>query len=186
MDTLEKATTTKWNLDAAHSNLEFSVKHMMISTAKGYFGKFDVNIIADSEDFTNAVVTAEISTDSIESNEPNRNGHLKSADFFDVAAYPTATFKSTSIEKVDDEGGLKVHGDLTIKDITKPITVDVEFNGIGVDPYGNVKAGFDIKAVVNRTDFNLNWNVPLASGGMLVGQSVKIQGGLQFSKQNEV
>ena len=176
---------TVWTLDTAHSNLEFSVKHMMISTVKGQFKKFNIALESVSDDFSKATVNAEINTDSIETNEPNRDGHLKSPDFFDAPSFPTATFKSTSIEKVDNEGGLKVHGDITIKGITKPITVEVEFNGTGIDPYGNEKAGFEFKTSINRTDFGLIWNAPLQSGGVLVSQVVKIFGGVQFAKQKE-
>jgi polyisoprenoid-binding protein YceI len=180
------STKTVWNLDTSHSNLEFSVKHMMISTVKGRISKFTVSLESGSDDFTKATVNAEIFTDSFETGDANRDGHLKTPDFFDVANHPVATFKSTSIEKTDDEGGLKVHGNLTIREITKPITLDVEFNGFGTDPYGNEKAGFDVNTTINRTDYGLSWNAPLASGGMLVSQNVKIFGGLQFAKQKAV
>ena len=179
------ATKTKWNLDASHSDLEFSVKHMMISTVKGHFTKFNIDMESEGSDFEKSNLTVTVDTDSIYAGDENRNGHLKSGDFFDVANFANATFKSTSIEKINNDGKLKVHGDLTIKDVTKPLTVDVEYTGTGVDPYGNVKAGFEFSTVINRTDFGLNWNVPLESGGLLVSQNVKIFGGLQFAKQKE-
>jgi polyisoprenoid-binding protein YceI len=184
METLA-ATKTTWNLDTAHSNLEFSVKHMMISTVKGHFKNFSVTLISEDADFSNAQIEAEIDTESIFTGQENREGHLKSPDFFDTAKFPKATFKSTSIEKSSAKGILKVHGDLTIKGITKPILLDVEFNGTGTDPYGNLKAGFDFSTTINRSDFELNWNVPLEAGGVMVSHNVKIYGGVQFSKQKE-
>jgi polyisoprenoid-binding protein YceI len=185
METLVKTsnpTAVKWNLDTAHSNLEFSVKHMMISTVKGSFKNFNIDLTSDNDDFSNSNVEVEITVDSIHTGQENREVHLKSADFFDSANFPAATFKSTAIEKAED-GLLKVNGDLTIKGITKPVTVNVEFNGKGTDPYGNEKAGFEFNATINRADFGLNWNVPLETGGVLVSNNVKIYGGLQFAKQ---
>jgi len=188
METLESTpTTTKtvWNLDPIHSNLEFSVKHMMISTVKGQFTNFNATLTEENGDLTNAQIEAEINTASATTGQEQREAHLKSADFFDAENFPKATFKSTSIEKASTEGEYKVKGDLTIKGITKPITLDVEFNGINKDPYGNDKAGFDFKAVINRSEYQLNWNVPLETGGLLVSNDVKIFGGVQLAKQKE-
>jgi len=188
METLEATpTTTKttWNLDAIHSNLDFSVKHMMISTVRGNFKDFNVTVIADNNDFSNAQVTVDINVDSIHTAQEQREAHLKSPDFFDSINFPKATFKSTSIEKAGAEGAYKVHGDLTIRGITKPVTVDAEFNGTGNDPYGNEKAGFDFNTVINRTDFGVNFNSPLESGGVMVSNHVKISGGLELVKQKE-
>jgi polyisoprenoid-binding protein YceI len=187
METLVKTTNptlTKWNLDAAHSGLEFSVKHLMISTVKGNFKNFNMTLESEGEDFSKARVEAEIQVDSIHTGQENREAHLKSADFFDAVNFPTAAFKSTSVEKGVD-GNLKVNGELTIKGITKPVTVNVEFNGTGTDPYGNEKAGFEFSTAINRNDYGLSWNVPLEAGGVMVSNQVKIFGGLQFAKQKE-
>jgi polyisoprenoid-binding protein YceI len=188
METLEATpTTTKtvWNLDAVHSNLDFTVKHMMISNVRGNFKDFSVNVIADNDDFSNAKIEVEINVDSIHTAQEQREAHLKSPDFFDAANFPKATFTSTSIEKTDEEGGYKVTGDLTIRGITKPVVLDVEFNGVGNDPYGNKKAGFDFKTVINRSDFGMNFNAPLEAGGVMVSNNVKISGGLEMLKQKE-
>ncbi len=186
METLEAtptATKTIWNLDPVHSNLDFSVKHMMISNVKGSFKDFSVNVITNDADFSNADIDVKIDTGSIHTGQEQREGHLKAPDFFDVEKYPSATFKSTSIERTGNEGEYKIHGDLTIKGITKPVTLDVEFNGAATDPYGNEKAGFDFNTVINRSDYGLNWNAPLETGGVMVSNSVKISGGLQLTKQ---
>jgi len=188
METVEatpSTTKTTWNLDAPHSNLDFTVKHMMISNVRGNFKDFSVNIIADNNDFSNAQVEVEINVDSIHTGQEQREGHLKSPDFFDVANYPKATFKSNSIQKAGAEGEYKINGDLTIRGVTKPVTVDAEFNGTGNDPYGNEKAGFDFKTVINRSDFGLNWNAPLEAGGVMVSDHIKISGGLEMLKQKE-
>lgn len=188
METTEATpTTTKtvWNLDPTHSNLEFSVKHMMISTVKGQFLNFNASVLEANDDFSEAGIQVEIDTNSIHTGQEQREGHLKSPDFFDVANFPKAVFKSTAIEKTGNAGEYKIKGDLTIKDITKPVTLDVEFNGINKDPYGNDKAGFDFKTTINRSDYQLNWNVPLETGGLLVSTDVKIFGGVQLVKQKE-
>ncbi len=188
METTESTpTTTKtiWNLDPAHSNLEFSVKHMMISTVKGHFGNFSASVNESTGDFSNAQIAVEINTDSIHTGQEQREGHLKSGDFFDVEKFPKANFVSTSVEKTGTPGEYKVKGDLTIKGITKPVVLDVEFNGINTDPYGNEKAGFEFKTKINRSDYELNWNVPLETGGLLVSTDVKIFGGIQLVKQKE-
>ncbi len=184
METLTDSKTI-WNLDTAHSSLEFSVKHMMISTVKGEFKNFVINLVSEGEDFSTAQISVEIETASAHTNQEARETHLKSPDFFDVENFPKATFKSKSVEKGESEGKFKVIGDLTIKGITKPVTVNVGFNGTGTDPYGNSKAGFDFETSINRTDYALNWNVPLETGGVLVSEKVKIFGGLQFAKQKE-
>lgn len=167
-----------WNLDSTHSEIEFKVKHMMISTVKGQFENFDVSIEGSSEDLEKAKISAEIKADSINTNSGDRDGHLKGEDFFDVAKYPTISFKSTAVEKSGDD--YKVIGDLTIKDVTKSVTFDVEFGGVGKDPWGNQKAGYTVSGKVNRTDFGLNWNAALETGGVLVSDEVKFQADLQF------
>ncbi len=174
--------TTKWVLDPAHSELLFKVRHLMISNVKGEFKEFNASIDAVGDDFTNAKATATIQAASVFTNQNDRDNHLRSADFFEVEKYPEIKFESKELIKVDDEN-FKLTGALTIRGIKKDITLDVEFGGVTKDPYGQTKAGFTFNGKVNRTDFDLKWNVALETGGVLVGEDVKINGELQFVKQ---
>ena len=167
--------STKWNLDPTHSEITFSVKHMMISKVKGQFKTFNAEIESEDENFKNAKVNATIQTDSIDTNNADRDAHLKGEDFFNSRNYPTITFESNSL----NEG---VTGNLTLNGITKPITLEVDFGGIGQDPWGNTKAGFSFEGKIKRSDFGLNWNAALEAGGVLVSDDVKIAGELQFVK----
>tara|TARA_R110001606_G_scaffold113829_1_gene241108 strand:+ start:606 stop:1148 length:543 start_codon:yes stop_codon:yes gene_type:complete len=178
METVTK-TTTKWVIDPTHSELTFKVKHLMISNVKGEFKTFQANI--DGEDFTKSTISAIIDASSLSTNNNDRDTHLKSPDFFEIEKYPEITFISTSIKKVDDE--FKLVGDLTIKGITKEITLDTEFGGFMKDPYGNEKSGFSINGKLNRKDFGLNWNAALEAGGVMVGNEIKINAEVQFIKQ---
>ncbi|MFD1628542.1 YceI family protein [Pseudopedobacter beijingensis] len=169
-----------WVLDPSHSELTFKVKHMMISNVKGEFKNFNVHI--NGQDLLTAGITAKIKTASVDTNSNDRDNHLKSADFFDAEKYPEMIFESTSFkQKDDDEYELK--GKLTIKNITKEIKLEVEFGGIGKDPWGNEKAGFSVSGKINRKDWELNWNAALETGGVLVSDEVKINADLQFVKQ---
>ncbi|HEX6226932.1 MAG TPA: YceI family protein [Chryseolinea sp.] len=176
------ATTTKWNLDPAHSQIGFKVKHMMITNVSGSFEKFDVQVETENKDFATAKIQFTADIDSITTANKDRDNHLKSGDFFDAATYPQLKFTSTKVEKKDDESFV-LSGNLTIRDVTKAVKLDVEFGGIGKDPWGNEKAGFTITGKINRTDFKLNWNAALETGGVLVGEEVKIQAELQLIKQ---
>ena len=176
------ATKTKWNLDPAHSQIGFKVKHMMITNVSGSFEKFDVQVETENKDFATAKIQFTADIDSITTGNKDRDNHLKSGDFFDAATYPQLKFISTKVEKKDDESFV-LSGNLTIRDVTKPVKLDVEFGGIGKDPWGNEKAGFTITGKINRTDFKLNWNAALETGGVLVGEEVKIQAELQLIKQ---
>ena len=167
---------TKWNLDPTHSEITFKVKHMMISNVKGEFRNFSAEIEAEDDTFKNAKVNATIQTDSIDTNNADRDAHLKGEDFFNAAKNPTITFSSDSLN--DD-----ITGNLTISGITKPVKLDVDFGGINVDPWGNTKAGFSFEGKINRKDFGLNWNAALETGGVMVSDEVKIAGELQFVKQ---
>lgn len=173
-------TTTKWAIDPTHSEITFKVKHLMISNVKGEFKTFQATI--DGEDFTNSTISANIDASSISTNNDDRDAHLKSPDFFEVEKYPEITFVSTSIKKVDDDE-FKLVGDLTIKGITKEVTLDTEFGGYMKDPYGNEKAGFSINGKLNRKDFGLNWNSALEAGGVMVANEIKINAEVQFVKQ---
>ena len=166
---------TKWNLDTTHSEITFKVRHMMISNVKGAFNTFTAEVEAEDDTFKNAKVSATINVDSIDTNNADRDTHLKSADFFNAEQNPTITFESSSL--ADD-----VTGHLTINGVTKPVQLEVEFGGINQDPWGNTKAGFTFEGKIKRSDFGLNWNAALETGGVLVSDEVKIAGELQFVK----
>lgn len=173
---------TIWKADPTHSEVTFKVRHLMISSVKGEFKTFDAEIKSDSNDFSNAKVTAKIETDSIFTNNSDRDNHLRSADFFDAEKYPEITFEGTSFEKLDEDN-YQLKGDLTINGVTKKVNFEVDFGGIAQDPYGNTKAGFTLAGKINRTDFGLNWNQALEAGGVLVSEEVKINAEVQFVKQ---
>ncbi|MFS0823348.1 YceI family protein [Bacillus sp. 1P02SD] len=164
---------TKWAVDASHSSIDFSVKHMMIAKVKGSFENFEATIEADPADLTTANIEFNIDLTSINTKNEDRDNHLRSADFFDVENHPSMTFKSTSIVKTDD-GEYDVTGDLTIRGTTKSETFQVVFEGAGKDPWGNEKAGFSATGSLNRSDYGLVWNAALETGGVLVGDQVKI------------
>lgn len=184
MESTAVATKTKWVLDPTHSELLFRVKHLMISSVKGEFTKFTAEINAPEDDLTKASVEVSVDASSVFTNEETRDNHLKSADFFDAENYSELTFVGTSFDKVDDQN-YKLTGDLTIKGTTKEIVLDVEFGGIMKDPWGNEKAGFSLSGKLNRKEFGLNWNTALETGGVLVGDEVKVTGEVQFVKQND-
>ncbi len=172
-------TKATWVLDPSHSELLFKVKHLMITNVKGEFKEFSATI--DGDDLLNPKVKAVIKTDSIYTNSDDRDNHLKSADFFDVENFVDMTFESTSIEK-EDEDEFTMKGLLTIKGVSKEISLDVEFGGTNKDPWGNEKAGFSFKGKINRKDWGLNWNAALETGGVLVSDDVKLEGDVQFVK----
>jgi polyisoprenoid-binding protein YceI len=172
--------TTKWLLDPAHSELTFKVKHLMIANVKGEFTKFTAEVTGN--DFANSKVTAAIDASSIFTNDEARDGHLKGADFFDVENYKEILFEGKSFEKVDDEN-YKLKGLLTMKGVTKELTLDVEFGGVNKDPWGNEKAGFAVSGKLNRKDWGLNWNAALETGGVLVSDEVKLSAEVQLVKQ---
>lgn len=174
-------TKTTWKLDRAHSEMGFKVRHMMITNVSGTFEEFDVTVQTEGDDFSTAKIEFTAAVDSISTHSSDRDNHLKSADFFDASKYPQLRFVSTSITR-KDESNFEVVGDLTIRDVTRPVKLAVEFGGVGKDPWGNEKAGFAITGKLNRTDFNLNWNAALETGGVLVGEEVKINGEIQLVK----
>ena len=168
---------TIWKVDPAHSEFTFKVKHMMISTVSGQFGKFDVTAENTGDDFTNGTVEVEVEIDSINTKNADRDAHLKSDDFFNAEQYPLLTFKSSHFD------GVKLTGDLIIRNVTKEITLDVEFNGIAVDPYGQTKAGFEITGEINRKDFGLKWDAVTEAGNVVVSDKVKLTINIQLVKQ---
>lgn len=174
-------TTTKWAVDPTHSELQFKVKHLMISTVTGSFKNFNANLETQGDDFSTAKISFDGEVNSVNTNNTDRDNHLKSPDFFDVEKFPKMTFTSTGVEKDGDD--FVVTGDLTIRDVTKSIKLNAEFGGIITDPWGNVKAGFNLNSKINRTDFGLTWNAALEAGGVMVSNDVKILGEFEFVKQ---
>lgn len=175
-------TLTKWVLDPMHSEVQFKVKHLVISTVSGFFKSFEGELDTANDDFTDASISFSLDINSIDTNQTQRDEHLKSAEFFNAAEYPKISFKSTSFTKVDDDD-YKLVGDLTVKGITKPVTLDVEFGGAAADFYGNTKAGFEITGKINRKDFGLTWDGVTEAGSVVVGEDIKLLINVQFAKQ---
>ena len=175
------ATATKWVLDPMHSEVQFKVKHLVISTVTGSFKTFEGSLETENDDFTGANINFSLEVDSINTNQDQRDEHLKGAEFFDAEKYPKITFKSTSFTKNSDDYTLV--GDLTIKGITKPVTLAVEHGGTAGDFYGNTKAGFEITGKINRKDFGLTWNGVTEAGSVVVGEEIKLIINVQFAKQ---
>jgi polyisoprenoid-binding protein YceI len=176
------ATVTKWVIDPMHSEVQFKVKHLVISTVTGFFKSFEGDLETENEDFSHAKINFSIDIDSVDTNQSQRDEHLKSADFFDAATYPHIKFSSTSFKKLDEDD-YEMTGNLTIKDVTKPVTLDVEFGGSAADFYGNTKAGFEITGKINRKDFGLTWNGVTEAGSIVVGEDIKLQINAQLAKQ---
>ncbi len=177
----QETIKVKWITDPAHSELLFKVKHLMISNVNGEFKKF--NAVIEGEDFRTAAIKVNIDATSIFTNNDDRDNHLKSTDFFDVENHKEITFNSTAVKAKDDENFI-LTGMLTIKGVSKEISLDVEYGGSNKDPWGNEKAGFSINGKINRKDWGLNWNTALEAGGVLVSDEVKISGEIQFLKQS--
>lgn len=174
-------STIKWGLDPTHSEVTFKVKHMMISNVSGSFKKFVVNVETQNDDFSDAKIDFTADVDSITTNNDQRDGHLKSADFFDMGKYPVISFHATKYESKGGEDLL--HGDLTIKDITHPITLNVDFGGIVIDSYGQTKAGFTIEGKIKRKDFGLTWDAITEAGSVVVGNELKVHAEIQLIRQ---
>jgi polyisoprenoid-binding protein YceI len=173
---------TKWLSDPAHSEIQFKVKHLMITTVTGYFKTFKLEVETDGNDFTTASkieFTADV--DSINTNNEQRDTHLKSAEFFESEQYAELTFIGKKYEKAGDD--FKVHGDLTIKGTTRPLTVNVEFGGIVVDPYGQTKAGFTANTKISRKEFGLTWNAVTEAGQVVVSDEIRVHCEIQLIKQ---
>lgn len=170
-----------WNLDPAHSELGFKVKHMMVANVSGHFSDFSVSATSEDEGFSNPEINFSAKTASVKTGQEPRDGHLQGADFFDSANHPEMTFTSTKMEKLGDDQ-FKLIGDLSIRGTKKTVSLDVEFGGIGKDPYGNTKAGFSISGKIKRSDFGLNWNAALEAGGVLVSDEVRINSEIQLVK----
>ena len=176
------ATITKWAIDPMHSEVQFKVKHLVISTVTGSFKSFEGTAESDEDGFEDANIAFAINVDSIDTNQGQRDGHLKSADFFDAEKYPQITFKSTSFKHKGGDN-FELTGDLTIKDVTKPVTLATEFGGSADDFYGNTKAGFEITGKISRKEFGLTWDGVTEAGSIVVGDDIKLIINVQFAKQ---
>ena len=166
------SSQTAWTLDKSHSSVTFSIRHMMISDVEGSFKEFDIVFASDKEDFTDATIAATIKTTSINTDNERRDGHLKSDDFFNAEKYPAITFQSTKFEKVSDTT-YKIRGDLTIREVTKPVVFDAVFGGT-IKGQRGVMAGWKATLVLNRFDFNLKWDRTIETGGLVAGKDVTI------------
>lgn len=164
----------KWEIDSSHSGIYFSVRHMVIAKVRGQFSRWSGTVSAQDGDLNVATVDVVIDASSIDTGVADRDAHLKTADFLDVSSHPDITFHSTTTDDLGD-GQLRVAGNLTIRGVTRPVTLDVEFAGRGKDPWGNERAGFNAKARIDRKDFGLTWNQVLEAGGVLVGDRVDIE-----------
>jgi len=173
---------TKWIIDPTHSEVSFKVKHLVISTVTGYFRKFEGSVESASEDFDGATVKFTADIDSIDTNQTDRDNHLKSADFFDAANHPKLSFAG----KISNEGGdYKLIGNLTMRETTKMVELDVELGGIAGDPYGQTKAGFEIEGKVSRKEFGLSWSAVTEAGSVVVSDQVRLILSVQLVKQEE-
>lgn len=175
----------KWKIDPSHSEIQFKVKHLMITTVTGHFKQFDLLVETETENFASAKkieFTAKI--DSIDTNNAQRDAHLKSADFFNAAEHAQLHFVGTKYEAQGDEA--RLYGELTIRGVTRPIILNVEYGGIVVDPYGQTKAGFTISGKISRKDFGLTWNAVTEAGSVVVGDEIKIHAEVQLVKKAEL
>ncbi|MDB5191248.1 MAG: YceI family protein [Segetibacter sp.] len=171
-----------YKIDPAHSDVMFKVKHLMISTVTGIFKTFDATLEVDENDLTKATASFEADIDSVDTKSADRDAHLKSDDFFNAEKFPKMTFKSTSIEKVSNEE-YTLKGDLTIRDVTKPVSLKVDFNGDVVDPWGMERKGFEINGKINRKDFGLKWSAVTEAGGVVVADEVRLVLNVEMIKQ---
>lgn len=178
----QTATTTTWVIDPAHSEVQFKIKHLVISTVTGSFGKFEGQLETAGDDFVDAKISFSADIDSISTNQEQRDAHLKSAEFFDAETYPKLTFTSTSISKTGDDTYALV-GDLTIRDVTKPVTMKAEYGGQMQDFYGQTKAGFELTGTIKRKEFGLTWDGITEAGGVVVSDEVKLVMNIQVTKQ---
>lgn len=179
---LTASSQINWKIDAAHSNVLFTVSHMVISEVTGSFREFDATLTQTGNDLTGSKLNAKIMVNSINTDNEGRDKHLRSADFFETEKYPEITFLSKSFEKVGDNK-YKITGDLTMHGITKTVVLDVKYNGQMTDPWGNTKAGFKAVTNINRKDFGLTWNKTLDAGGLLVGEDISININAEMVKE---
>jgi polyisoprenoid-binding protein YceI len=172
---------TKWTIDPMHSDIHFKIRHLVISNVSGTFGKYSAEVETDDDNFETAQVHFTADARSINTGVEHRDKHLTGADFFDVEKYPTIDFVSTSFKKVSGNN-YKLKGNLTMRGVTQPVELDVEFGGTMKDGYGNLKAGFEVTGKINRKDFGLTWNMATEAGGLTLGDDVKLSANVQFAK----
>jgi polyisoprenoid-binding protein YceI len=173
-------TKTQWAIDTTHSEVQFKVKHLVIATVTGAFKKFSGSVESENENFEGALAEFTIDVNSIDTNQPQRDAHLKSEDFFAANTYPYIKFQNGKLENEGNE--LVLVGDLTIRDVTKEVKLNVEYGGTVVDPYGNTKAGFEINGKINRKEFGLSWNAVTEAGGVVVGDDVKLHLNIELAR----
>lgn len=173
-------TATKWGIDPTHTEVQFKVKHLVIATVTGFFKKFSGSVESESDDFNGASVKFSLDVNSIDTNQTDRDAHLKSPDFFAAEQYPTVDFEGT-LNKVSGND-YKLEGNLTMRGTTKPVVLTVEYGGTVVDPWGNTKAGFEINGKVNRKEFGLNWSAVTEAGGVVVSDEVKLHINAEIAK----
>ncbi|NBD26841.1 YceI family protein [Paenibacillus glycinis] len=176
-------STSKWQVDVAHSSVDFTIKHMMIAKVKGAFHEFSAEIEADPSDLTTANIQFNVVLNSIDTRNADRDNHLRTGDFFDIEHYPTLSFQSTSIRRTGD-GEYDVTGDLHLHGLTRPETFHVAYEGSGKDPWGNEKVGFSAKGAISRSSYGLTYNAVLETGGVLIGDDVKFTIELEAVKAN--
>lgn len=175
-------TTSKWAIDPSHSEISFKVKHLVVTTLTGKLETFEGGLETANEDFSDANISFTADVASINTGNADRDGHLKSDDFFNAEAFPKVTFTSTSFTKTGD-GEYKLTGNITLRDVTKPIELTVEYGGTATDPWGNVKAGFEINGKIKRKEFGLKWDALTEAGGAVVSDEVKLHLNVQLVKQ---
>ncbi len=175
--------TKTWALDPTHSEVQFKIKHLMITNVTGSFNIFSVAVETENEDFTKAKISFTADVHSISTNNEQRDAHLKGPDFFDTEKFPQIKFEATKSENIDNDGSYDLYGDLTIRDVTKNIKLSVEFGGVVKDPWGNTKAGFTINGKINRKDFGLTWNAVTEAGGLVVSEEVRLFAELELIEQ---
>lgn len=173
--------TAKWDFDPTHSELGFRIKHLMITNVSGTFKKFDVNVEMQDDDFSTARITTRADMNSIHTNNEQRDEHLRNSDFFETEKYPELVFQSTKVERVDEET-YNLYGDLTMKGVTKPVKLKVEYNVLAKDPWGGTRAGFVITGKINRSDWGINFNGVLETGGVVLSEEVKLNSEIQLVK----
>lgn len=174
---------TNWSVDKSHSKVGFSVSHMVITDVEGYFKDYDAKVTTNGDDFSTANIDFTVNTASIFTDNEGRDKHLRSDDFFNAEKFPKMTFKGKSMKKVSDNK-YKLVGDLTIRDVTKQVELDVKYNGMVKDPWGNTKAGFKVTGEINRFDYNLKWNTAIETGALVVGREVELIIDLQLVKKS--
>jgi polyisoprenoid-binding protein YceI len=181
---MSNSEKTKWAIDPVHSEIAFKVRHLMITNVKGVFKDFSASVITKGTDFITSDIEFSLNPASLDTGATDRDNHLRSQDFFDIEKYSRLSFSGKKAEKTGNNGNYILNGDLTIKDVTRPVKFEVEFAGVMKDPWGNEKAGYTLTGKVNRKDWGLNWNAALEAGGVLVGDDVTITCDIQLVKQS--